>query len=284
MRWFARLVLILLLAGCARPEPVNPALWELTGPQGERAWLFGTIHALPNRVEWRTAKVRQALDRADLLVLEIAAIDQPDQIARAFAELSHSPGLPPVADRLPPALRPTLMRVLAEEGLDPAALTGLETWAVALTIVSSSNEAGDSTNGIDRALVADRPDLPRAELEGTQGQLIIFDRLPEADQRALLAATLQDDDSKGEEVRLIRAWSRGDMAAIERETHRGMLANPALRQALFVSRNQSWQMQIERMLRDGKHPFVAVGAAHFAGEDGLPAMLARRGWSVTRIE
>ena len=50
------------LAACAGPpaEPVRPALWQVDGPHGQRAWLLGTIHALPGPVKWRSAAIDEA--------------------------------------------------------------------------------------------------------------------------------------------------------------------------------------------------------------------------------
>jgi uncharacterized protein YbaP (TraB family) len=63
-----------------------------------------------------------------------------------------------------------------------------------------------------------------------------------------------------------------------------MLSDPDLRAALFTGRNRSWSARIAAMLARGEHPFVAVGAAHMAGADGLPAMLAAAGYRVTRVQ
>lgn len=271
----------LALAACRAAPPAHPALWQIEGPHGEKAWLFGTVHALPERLEWRQGKVAEALRASDLLVLEVARIEEAP---RVFAALSQSPGLPPLRERTSPALRPALDRVLRESGFDPAALDGLETWAAALTIEQAlASKAGiENENGIERELVATYR-RPVDQLEGAPAQLSIFDRLAEEDQRVLLDSVLRES-SRPDDTDVVRAWARGDMAPIEAETTRGFLADPDLRAALLTGRNRAWADRLGGMVRQGKHPFVAVGAGHMAGPEGLPALMAAQGWRVTRLQ
>ncbi|MEY4160210.1 MAG: hypothetical protein RLZZ136_831 [Pseudomonadota bacterium] len=278
------LALAALLAACTRPDAAHPALWQVSGPQGGHGWLFGTIHQLPRKTDWRSATIAQALDQADVLVLEIADIEDQGKTQAAFAALSHSPGLPPLRDRISPKLRPALAKAIATANLDAAEMDGVETWAAALILARSAAQEGDPALGVDRALVKAKPAMPRAEFEGAARQLAIFDQLSEEDQRIMLEDSLRDGGAEATEAQLADAWRKGDMAFIAHETHTGMLGDASLRQALYVGRNQAWAAQIEAMLRSGRHPFVAVGAAHLAGDDGLPAMLAAHGWHVVRVQ
>ena len=284
MMRFAVAALLLVLSACAKPEPARPAMWEVTGPKGEQGWLFGTIHMLPKQADWRSPTVSRALDRADVLVLEIAAIDDEAQMRAVFDSLARSKGLPPLSSRVSPALRPAFDRLITDNSIDLAQFAETETWAAALMLAGFSNKEADPGNGIDRAIVEAMPHLPRVELEGTAAQLSIFDRLAEADQRVMLDATVQESPGEATADQLAAAWRKGDTDFITRETSTGMMADPEVRKALFTDRNAAWEAKLEAMLRSGKRPFVAVGAAHLAGPEGLPAMLAARGWKVARVQ
>jgi uncharacterized protein YbaP (TraB family) len=60
-----------------------------------------------------------------------------------------------------------------------------------------------------------------------------------------------------------------------------MLLDPAYGDRLLAERNRRWAPLIERYLEHGGG-FVAVGLGHLLGDGGLPAMLERAGYRVTR--
>jgi uncharacterized protein YbaP (TraB family) len=282
----AALLLACALAACApEPQPAHPALWRVQGPHGENAWLFGTIHALDRPALWRSGKVDGALKASDRIVVEVGNLADAAMLRKIFAEMSRSDGLPPLSQRVAPALRPRLAEVLRKVGARETDFAGVESWAVALSLARASQNVDGADNGIDRAVVAAADKRPVIELEGAAAQLGIFDRLPAKEQADLLDAVLRDAGSiDNESESLAAAWRKGDMAAIEAETGKGLLADPELREALFVARNRAWVDTLGTMLARGEHPFVAVGAAHMAGPQGLPAMLAAKGFKVTRVQ
>ena len=276
----------LALASCSKPAEVRPALWLVEGPNGQKAWLFGTIHALPQPVNWHSAKVDAALAQSDRLLLEVAKIEDDAGTAQAFAALATSPGLPPLAQRVPGDMRDELDTAFKADHFAPGDLDRYESWAAALMLQNAAMAAGqsDSGNGIDRALLRGYT-KPVEEFEGAAAQLAIFDQLPEPAQRALLAASLARPGEEQASMRKMeQAWAHGDLAAVDRETNADFLDSPDLRDALLVRRNQAWSARLDTDLQRGKHPFVAVGLAHLVGKDGLPALLTARGYRVTRLQ
>ena len=275
-----------VLAACSREEPIEvattaPALWEIVSPDGERGWLFGTIHALPEGTRWQTPVFERAWDDSGRLVLEVPDLGDSESIRDTFSRLALSEGLPPVLSRVPRSRRPRLEDALEERGIDPASLAMFETWAVALTLSQASTESGE---GVDAQLQSMRGTRAIDGLERTEDQLGAFDRLPEALQQELLLSVLDERDDPDDRRKRAEAWLSGDLDFLEAETQRGMLANAALREALLVERNSAWLPRVERAIATGTRPFIAVGTAHLLGPDGLPAQLAAKGYAIERVQ
>lgn len=282
----------LLLAGCddARKTPAidtdpSPILFEVTNQEGEvEGWLFGTMHSLPDDTDWRTATFESALDEADLLILEAADLDERAANAATFNRLAYSPGMPDILTRVGADDRVRLAELMDRGDFDSSDFANVETWAATL-MLSGSIRFGKTENGVDRALLREFAGRPIEQLEGSEAQLQMFDALPEKEQRDMLAALLDDfERAKKDPARLTRIWLGGDLVAIENELERGMLADPELREALLEARNAAWIEKIAVWFEDEPQPIIAVGAAHLAGPGGLPALLAQRGYSVSRIQ
>ncbi|MEN9719166.1 MAG: hypothetical protein RIQ99_2044 [Pseudomonadota bacterium] len=283
LRHLAAVLATLAVLACSKPVPVHPALWQVDGPHGQRAWLFGTIHALPDPVDWHSPPIDAALAASDRMVVEVARIEEAGPV---FARLSRSTPQPPARERITPTLRPAFDRLLDAHQLAASQLDPLETWAVALMLQQAlARDADiDSAHGVDRALVASYPRRIE-ELEGATRQLAIFDSLAEADQRALLESVVRDSSaSSALDDAMTRGWAKGDLSPIAAETRRGFMADPELRAALLTNRNRAWSQRLAQLIQRGARPFVAVGAAHMTGPDGLPALLTQQGFVVRRIQ
>ncbi|HEX6375449.1 MAG TPA: TraB/GumN family protein [Allosphingosinicella sp.] len=286
--------LLLPLAACAgqaEPRPAaaaRPAMWKLADSDTD-IYLFGTIHLLPEGQAWRTAAFDAALAGADELVLEVADIDDMMASAQAMQKLGLSPGLPPIAERVPEGKRAALRAMIAESGYPEAVFDRLETWAAALPLlgVTFKRLGLDPSLGVERQIGAPFRASGRkvTGLETIEQQLGYFDGLSESAQRALLLAVVEDSAETRAEFRaMLDAWSRGDLAGIARSFDDETQMSPELKEALMRRRNQRWAAWLAARLETPGTVFVAVGAGHLAGEDSVQAMLKAQGLKAKRVQ
>ncbi|OYY89741.1 MAG: hypothetical protein B7Y45_10740 [Sphingomonas sp. 28-66-16] len=277
------LIAAALDAGCDRPRPVpaRPALFVVKDAD-TTIWLFGTVHALPHNVVWRTPAIKRAIARADSLVTEIPAVDARTA-ARVYDSYARGERVAPVAGRLPATARPAYRAALARTGLDPAMLDRLDSWAVATAIEQAEVErqGADAGHGVEAVLAADTLGKPRLALESLAGQLALLDGLGPADQRQLLVRQLADPNDYR---RTLAAWAWGDLAALAASNDRLFAGAPTLEATLLTGRNARWARWIAARLHRPGAIFVAVGAGHLAGPKSVIAMLRARGLRVARVQ
>ncbi len=272
---------VLALSWLASPVLAAPQAWVVRDGDTEIT-LFGTIHALPAGTNWLSPAVAARFDAADTLVLEAILPDDPQALMPLITEIGMPPGLKPMAQRLPAAALPRITAAAVAAGVPMATLDRMESWLAAVTLGDAALQGMgiNAAAGVEAQLTtrARAQAKPTIGLETAEQQLRFFDGLPQADQTAMLLATLDDvADAKGDMGRMLALWQAGDVDAIARDFDADMRATPLLRQRLLVARNLRWADWLAGVMQRPGKVFVAVGAGHLGGPDGLLAQLRARG-------
>jgi len=281
--------LFLLAAAPAQPQ-AHPALWKLSDAD-TNIYLFGTIHILPAGTNWLDPSIKQAVDSAQSLTLEAVLDQDPTLVATVLMKMGTAKGLPPLAERVPPAKRAQLVAMVKASGFPPAFLDGMKSWAAAIMLTGAALQQigvdAAASPGVEPQLTAlfRSANKPVDGLETAEGQLGFFDRLPESAQRAFLVATLDDPaKAKADFAKMLGAWAKGDPAAIEKAFADDPEFTPELRDLLIRQRDRNWADAIAKRLDQPGTVFVAVGAGHLVGPDSVQKMLAAKGLKVERVQ
>jgi uncharacterized protein YbaP (TraB family) len=276
----------LWLAGCGEPyvpesdwPEASPPIWEVTSPSGEVGWVFGTVHALPDELYWGTPLLDETFERTGVLVVEVANLDDPEGMG-LFADLSETPGQAPLLDRVEPSERPALRDLVEDADMTNTDFGRIESWAAAM-MLSTEVRTGDPLNGVDRIMIHNADNV--IGLESFSFQLSMFDRLSSEAQSDLLYGVARSHAANSDQEMLL-AWLTGDDETLAAHVNDTLEFSPELKRVLLTDRNRRWVPRIAELIDDGQKPFVAVGAGHVIGADGVVALLAAEGYDTIRIQ
>jgi uncharacterized protein YbaP (TraB family) len=259
----------------------EPATWTIRDADST-ILLFGSVHLLPDGLNWRPAALDAALAEADDLWFETQTEGGEGRMA------TRALGLLPVGESLSVKLsadgRARLERVSSGVGLSPAAVDGLRPWLadVTLSVAMLIRDGARAEAGVEAVLADAAPGAGRRYFETPWEQITFLAEAPEADQLAALEDTLRQLDEEPELfTRLVRAWLAGDQAAID-SLGVGPLRSlsPVLYERLIAGRNRRWTERILERLAGSGTTVIVVGAGHLTGPDGVPALLRARGVTV----
>lgn len=260
-------------------------LWRISRG-GRDSFLYGTLHA--GRAEWLALgpQTDAALARTGVLALEVNVMDPAVQAA--LREVTQGP-----ARRLPAALMQSLREAWATECLAEEDLqTGPPEFHVTQLAMAQAQRQGlFPLYGAESALLLRslRTERPLVGLETVQAQLAGLLARDDQEAEAMVREALDGwRHPRAQPIleRLVRAWANGDLAELETYAEWcECLDSPSAREAfarLGDGRNPGMADAIER-IHANVSVFAAVGALHLVGPQGLPALLAARGFTVTRV-
>lgn len=267
-------------------EPIAPALWKLSD-EDTTIWLFGTIHALPEGVDWFHGPVRAAFDGSQELVTEITEAD-PTEMQQLVLSHAVLPQGQTLRGMLTPAQKAAYEKQLGGLGLPLQAFDGYEPWyaAVALSTLPLMRTGYDPKFGVEQVLDTQAKALGRKHtgLETAAFQIGLFDSLPMDAQKRYFADVVEQLPTVAEQLgQMVAAWRRGDAETLAHLMN-DEEDDPALIEMLLVNRNKAWAQWVKQRLDTPGTVFVAVGAGHLAGPGSLQEQLAAQGLKTTRVQ
>jgi len=274
-------------AAAASPNGAG-LVYQVEGPNG-RFYLAGSMHLLHAERASLPAPLERAYRNSASIVMEIDTDDGDAQDAGArlleAAQLAPDTSLQAL---LGEARWNTVRSALAEAGFDAERASRFEPWGLALLLTQAgfARQGYTSAAGVEQQWTerARRDGKPISGLETAAMQIALLDGLDMNVQRQMLDLTLEEVQEMPQMLdELEDAWRAGDLQRLEALLLEGYRQMPELYTALLVERNRRWVSQIRAWPTTSPPRLVLVGALHLVGEQGLPALLQRAGYTVQRL-
>jgi uncharacterized protein YbaP (TraB family) len=259
-------------------------LWKIERAGTRPSYVFGTIHSEDPRVLALPQLVQTTFDGADRYVME-AILDEAAMMSMS-TRMMFDDGRT-LKQVLKEPLYTKAASAMASFGMPEFALQLMKPWAVAMSLSVPKPETGLF---LDLLLMqrAGEQSKPVAGLESVEEQLSIFDQMPMKDQVTMLEETLKYlPELEGMFAALHEAYLARDLAAMGRlSEEQQMKGNRELGEKVMVqlldTRNHRMVQRMEGYFKEG-NAFVAVGALHLPGREGVLNLLAKRGYRVTAV-
>ncbi|HEY4181127.1 MAG TPA: TraB/GumN family protein [Kofleriaceae bacterium] len=275
--WFAVSLAVAGLAACGSASPACPAapavkpgnafLWTAQREGGPVLYLFGTIHDAA--IEMVPAVALTAFDHSARIATELGDAQPDRDELRDLERIAHGPGLDAMLGDDWWDLRDALRGTIHEDDLKRT-----RPW-FALILLDGKNK-GTPVVAMDTTLVerATERKKPIDAMESAADQMKALDSVVTVEdlraqlhsQRALQCAYSD----------LVAAYAAGDEARITPYIVVDRTAEP-----LIYARNRAW---IAKITSFHDTTFIAVGLGHMLGEQGLPALLQKAGYTIARVE
>ena len=290
---------VVLYAGVAAAQTdytaieADPALWSISD-EDSTVYLFGTVHILPPELEWRTDALEAAFEDAETVYFEVDALSQESQaeMQALIPQLGlNAPGVTlssMISEDARGHVATIAERIGAPADAFMAQLDPLQPWLASLQMAVLQMQAAgyQAGSGAEAALSADAEAAGKAKgyFETVEQQLRFLSDSPMEVQVADFEVGVEQMVEEPQILtELVQAWAVGDMDHIDRLINDDMReTSPELYERVIAQRNRNWIPQITAALDGSEDAFVAVGAGHMPGSEGIIALLEAEGLEVAR--
>lgn len=257
-------------------------LWKVSMADSSSNYIFGTIHVSDPRIVNLPEVVKSALYKSDTFVME--ALPNREDVLILSQMMFYADGTT-LSDYLDDELFHRTAKLLSAFQLPVEVVAVMRPWAAFLMM----NYPADNTMPLDLKLfdIAMSQGAKTAGLETLSEQGAVFSEMAVKDQLRLLLDTVCNYDLVIQGIDEMKEFYlekdlNGLLAASAQHTYADEPLYKELTKRLLTDRNKLMIDRMQPFLQKGG-AFIAVGALHLPGDDGIMENLNQQGYKITAI-
>jgi len=256
-------------------------LWKISGNGLKTpSYLYGTIHIQDKRVFAFDSTVTNAFNSCDAFAMEILVSDIKPEVMKKATIMKKG----------------SIKELMNEEDYKLVAKVFHEKTGANLLLydkmkpffLSSQIEQADMPKDMDEALdlhflkLAEKQGKATFGVEKFEQQVAAIDKISLTDQIRMLVDAVKDT-SKADFSELLNAYLSADLNKLMELTSQDTTLPENFAEAFLIGRNKVMAKSIKKLTKKHKI-FVAVGAAHLPGNDGVIKLLRDYGYTVEPVK
>lgn len=257
-------------------------LWKVSKGNNKASYIFGTIHVSDPEIINLPEKVSSTLDQTDIFVMEaLPLIDE----ALKFSQMMFFNDGTTLKDFIDEELFEKTAKILSDYQFPPDAVMTMKPWAAFLIM----NYPADTGLPLDLHLLqtAKQNGAEVHGLETLSEQGDVFTTMDYDEQLTLLLDTVcHYDVVKQDFDKLKSLYLERDLKGLFLQSNQYSFSEEPvyrdLMKRLVVDRNHTMAERMQGILDKG-NAFIAIGAMHLPGEEGVLSLLGKKGYKIHSI-
>jgi uncharacterized protein len=287
-----------VLSKAAEVKNAGPLLWEITATNGAApSYLLGTIHVTDPAINDLPDALKKTLKGSKVLALELKEIANKQSLQAQMLDRTDKVFLPDgktLWDITPDDLEAKIRNHPELKNYPAVALEKLRPWVIGMMLNKPDCEStrAQSLFMLDQTLafLAQIANVPVAGLETVDEQVNVFSGFSEQEEVELLALNIEPKIPGEDQLATIVSLYKSRQVTVVEPLMKHLDPDPKSQEiatklvaALLGQRNVNMANRAGPYIDKGK-AFIAVGAAHLAGENGVVELLRKKGYGLKPIK
>lgn len=263
-------------------------LWEISGNGlTQKSYLYGTMHVADERVFNFPSSFKTAFDATQVLAMELN-LDSAQNSANAFTLMQYmmmTDGRT-LKNLISKKDYKTIEKFFEKHSPTPLSILSMMKPIFLMSIVENAKPKpqGQREEPLDKylATLAKNAEKPVIGLETLEEQMKALNTIPVEEQAKQLVEAVK----KAQKMKynnktmdeLMKYYTQGDLTKLYEYSQKSELKGEA-QEALITQRNHNMADRIDTKIKNTSM-FIAVGALHLPGEEGVIRLLEKKGYTV----